>query len=99
MLRTDVVEACEAGEFHVYAVATVQEALEVLTGRPAGVRDADGDYPEGSLLQLAVDKAREFWRRSLLNPNALAAQLEEEEEEAEQEQEEEPDRERPAAEV
>jgi len=49
MLRRDVVEAAEAGRFHVYSVVTVDEALEVVTGRSAGARGADGAWPEGSV--------------------------------------------------
>jgi predicted ATP-dependent protease len=36
MLRHDVVAAAAAGKFHVYAVATVDEAITLLTGMPAG---------------------------------------------------------------
>jgi lon-related putative ATP-dependent protease len=54
-LREEVVEAVERGEFHVYAVNTVDEALELLTGMPAGERGPDGTYPEGTLNAL-VDK-------------------------------------------
>jgi predicted ATP-dependent protease len=36
MLRNDVVAAVAAGNFHVYAVATVDEAITLLTGMPAG---------------------------------------------------------------
>lgn len=68
MLRADVVEACADGRFAVYAVATIHEALEILTGVPAGQREEDGDYPEGSLLRKAVDRAREFWRRTRTGP-------------------------------
>jgi ATP-dependent Lon protease len=42
MLRLDVVTACEEERFHVYAVATIHQALELLTGRPAGHRDPPG---------------------------------------------------------
>ncbi len=49
MLRKDVVDAVEAGKFHVYAVSTVDEGIELLTGVPAGAPDADGNYPEGSI--------------------------------------------------
>ena len=35
MLRRDVVEAVEAGRFHVHAVETVDDAMELLTGEPA----------------------------------------------------------------
>jgi predicted ATP-dependent protease len=49
MLRDDVVRSVQEGKFHVYAVNTVAEALELLTGVAAGERQADGGYPEGSL--------------------------------------------------
>jgi len=51
MLRQDVVEAAEAGQFHIYPVQTVNQAMELLTGIPAGERDAEGDFPEGSINQ------------------------------------------------
>ncbi len=67
MLRRDVVDAAASGRFHVHAVETVDEAIELLTGRPAGERGADGDYPsdsvnglvEGRLIALA-QRAREY---------------------------------------
>jgi len=49
MLRHDVVEAVRAGQFQVHAVQTVDQALELLTGVPAGERDGEGNFPEGSL--------------------------------------------------
>ena len=49
MLRREVVEAVADGRFHVYSVGTVDEALEMLTGRPAGQRGEDGFYPEESV--------------------------------------------------
>jgi predicted ATP-dependent protease len=45
MLRRDVVQAAADGQFHVYAVATVDEAISLLTGVPSGQRDERGDYP------------------------------------------------------
>ncbi|MGD8396852.1 MAG: ATP-binding protein [Candidatus Eiseniibacteriota bacterium] len=62
MLRPDVVEACRAGRFHVYAVDTIHDALELLTGCAAGSADARGDYPSGTLLGRAVARAGEFFR-------------------------------------
>ncbi|MCP4656282.1 MAG: AAA family ATPase [bacterium] len=73
MLRRDVVDACTEGRFHVYAVESVHQALEALTGVPAGERGEDGDYPEGTLLATAVEKAREFWLKSLQKPIDRAA--------------------------
>lgn len=49
MLRAEVVEACRAGRFAVHAVERVAQAAALLTGLPAGRRDAEGHYPEGSL--------------------------------------------------
>jgi lon-related putative ATP-dependent protease len=49
MLRRDVVEAVEAGKFAIYAVGTIDEGIELLTGLPAGRRDESGAFPEGSV--------------------------------------------------
>jgi lon-related putative ATP-dependent protease len=49
MLRRDVESAVAAGKFSVWAVSTVDEALELLTGKQAGVRGTDGAYPAASV--------------------------------------------------
>jgi lon-related putative ATP-dependent protease len=49
MLRAEVVEACAAGRFAVHAVTTVDEAAALLAGRDAGLRDAQGRFPYGSV--------------------------------------------------
>ena len=49
MLREDVVEAVSGGQFHIYVVETVDEGLVLLTGLPAGERDADGSFADGSV--------------------------------------------------
>ncbi|MEN8261494.1 MAG: ATP-dependent protease, partial [Pseudomonadota bacterium] len=49
MLRRDVVEAAEKGMFAVYAVETVDQALEILTGVSAGERDTEGKFPADSV--------------------------------------------------
>ncbi|MCC7106474.1 MAG: AAA family ATPase [Chloroflexi bacterium] len=49
MLEQEVVGAVSRGEFHVWAVHTVDEGIEILTGVPAGQRQADGTFPEGSV--------------------------------------------------
>jgi predicted ATP-dependent protease len=58
MLREDVVQAVREGQFHVHAVATVDEGLALLTGRPAGRRGPDGRFSEGSV-NAAVEEALE----------------------------------------
>jgi ATP-dependent Lon protease len=42
IVRSDVVDALEEGRFHLFPVATVEEALLVLTGREAGAPDREG---------------------------------------------------------
>ncbi len=58
MLREDVVQAAAAGRFHVYAVATVDEALELLTGVAVGTPAADGKLPEGCLAKRVADRLK-----------------------------------------
>jgi predicted ATP-dependent protease len=49
MLRGEVIEAAAAGAFHIYAVRHVDQAMELLTGEPAGTPDAEGTYPLDSV--------------------------------------------------
>jgi predicted ATP-dependent protease len=49
MLRQEVVDAVKNGKFHVYAVSTVDEGIEILTGMKAGVKKRDGTYPKNSI--------------------------------------------------
>ncbi|MCK4872304.1 MAG: AAA family ATPase [Phycisphaerales bacterium] len=65
MLREDVIRACADGRFHVYAVDQIAQALELLTGMSTGERDPAGSYPEGSLLRIAVDQMRRYWRQTI----------------------------------
>jgi predicted ATP-dependent protease len=60
MLREEVIEAVAAKRFAVYAVSTVDEALELLTGLPAGVRDDKGEFSEGSVNRRVEDRLIEF---------------------------------------
>jgi predicted ATP-dependent protease len=57
MLRHDVRQAASEGRFHLYAVQHADEAMELLSGLPAGVANADGSYPEQTfnhLIQLRL---------------------------------------------
>lgn len=60
MLRDEIVEAVEAGKFHLWAIKTVDEGLEIFTGMEAGERGEDGTYPEGSFNRAVVDKLEAF---------------------------------------
>ena len=67
MLRQEVVDACANGEFHVYAVERIEDAVELMTGVPAG-EFVDGTYSEGTVLGEAVRLANEYWRLTLASP-------------------------------
>jgi lon-related putative ATP-dependent protease len=49
MLRQDVVDAVQAGQFHIYPITTVDEAITLLTGLEAGEADEKGEFPMDSL--------------------------------------------------
>ncbi len=56
MLSQEVIEAVERDQFHVYAIETVEQGIEILTGLPAGEMDDEGQYPEGSINRLVIDR-------------------------------------------
>ena len=56
MLREDVVEAVKGGNFSVYAVKNVDEALTLLTGMDAGQRDEKGEFPKGTVNRRAEEQ-------------------------------------------
>ena len=60
MLRQDVIEACAAGRFAVYPIASVNQGIELLSGLAAGERGSDGTYPAGSFNRLVEDRLRAF---------------------------------------
>jgi len=60
MLRADVVEACAAGRFAVYAIAHIDEGIVLLTGIPAGERDAQAAFPAGSVNARVEERLRAF---------------------------------------
>ncbi|TMJ04689.1 MAG: hypothetical protein E6H01_04015 [Bacillati bacterium ANGP1] len=63
MLRPDVVDVVRQGKFHIWAVRTIDEGLEVLTGLPAGEPDADGQYPDGTVNSLVGRRLSELAER------------------------------------
>lgn len=56
MLRQEIVEACQAGQFHIHAVETIDQGIEILTGVAAGEAASDGSYPEGTINRLVRDR-------------------------------------------
>ena len=51
-----MVDAVAEGRFQVYPIATIDEGITLLTGRPAGERGADGTFPQESVNRLVEDR-------------------------------------------
>jgi ATP-dependent Lon protease len=60
-LSEELVQAAERGEFTVYSVSNVYEALSLLSGKQEQPRTADG-YVDGSLLAMAEERVTAYWR-------------------------------------
>jgi lon-related putative ATP-dependent protease len=60
MVRKDVIDAVEAGKFHIHAVETIDQGIEILTGMIAGIPDENGTYPEDSLNGKVQQRLKEF---------------------------------------
>ena len=73
MLREDVVEAIESKKFHVWAVKNVDEGIETLTGKPAGVRGKNGKFPENSVYYSVEKRLGDFaeYLREYMKPEGL----------------------------
>lgn len=63
MLRAEVVAAAQAGRFHVWAVRTIDEGLEILTGVRAGARQPDGAWEAGTVNDRADRRLRDYAAR------------------------------------
>jgi len=63
MLREEVVEAVREGKFHIWAVSTIDEGIEILTGVEAGERGPDGKFPEGTVNYRVERRLRELAER------------------------------------
>ncbi len=60
MLREDVVKAVKEKQFHIYAAKTIDEGIGILTGIPAGEKQPDGTYPEGTVNDLVDRRLKEL---------------------------------------
>lgn len=58
MLNQNVIDAVEKGVFAIYAVKDVDETLELLLGKKAGVKGQDGNYPENSINHQVVERLK-----------------------------------------
>jgi predicted ATP-dependent protease len=73
MLRRDVVESAASGKFHIYPVDNVDQGIEILTGVPAGERDAAGHFPAGTINFRVELRLSDFAERTRAIGGAAAA--------------------------
>ena len=59
-LSNEVVDAVKNGLFHIYAISTIDEGIELLTGVPAGKKDSSGNFPAGTINYLAYEKLKKY---------------------------------------
>ncbi|MBE6450842.1 MAG: ATP-dependent protease [Alphaproteobacteria bacterium] len=62
MLKEEIIEAVENNMFHIYAVDTVDDGIEILTGVPAGVPDKNGKYPKGTVNYLVAKNLDDYYK-------------------------------------
>jgi len=60
MLKKEVVEAVKNNKFKIYAIETIEEGIEILTGVPFGEKIKSGGYTKDSILDKAYETLMEF---------------------------------------
>ena len=66
-LPDDIIESVKKKEFHIYAVNTIDEGIEILTDIPAGKKQADGTYPKGTINYLVMQKLKKYYEKARMN--------------------------------
>lgn len=65
MLKPQVVEAVKAGTFHIYAVKTIEEGIELLTGMKAGTKLSSGEFEPGTVFHKVAAKLKKYIEHSI----------------------------------
>jgi lon-related putative ATP-dependent protease len=61
-LPDEIVDSVKKGKFHIYAVSTINEGIEILTGVPAGNKDKNGKFPFGTVNYLVSEKLKKYYQ-------------------------------------
>jgi lon-related putative ATP-dependent protease len=65
MINKEVIDAVKRKKFHIYAVSTVEEGIEILTGYKAGKRKKNGEFPAGTVYAAVQKKLKAYYQRTL----------------------------------
>ena len=60
VLSDEVVDAVRDGQFHIYPITHIHQGMELLMQRPAGEKDANGEFPAGSIHAMVSAKLKAF---------------------------------------
>lgn len=63
-LSDEIVESVKNKQFHIYAISSIEEGIEVLTGVPAGKKDKNGRFPAGTINYLVYEKLKKYAKAS-----------------------------------
>ena len=61
MLNPEVVEAIKNKKFHIYAVNHIEEAMEILTGKPFGTVKNGRIQPKDSISERITTRLQEYF--------------------------------------
>mgnify|MGYP001028281443 FL=1 len=64
-LNDEVIEAVKNGEFHIYPISTIDEGIEILTGKESGSILENGKYEEGSINALVQEKLNKYAKNAI----------------------------------
>lgn len=67
ILGYEVLEAIKAKQFFIYPIKTIDEGMQLLTERPAGIRNAKGNYSAGNFNYDIEDRLRKMYQAVLAN--------------------------------
>ena len=59
-LSDEVINSVKEGKFHIYAISSIDEGIEILTGVPAGKKNKEGKFPAGTIKYLAYEKLKHY---------------------------------------
>ena len=59
-LNDEIIDSVRKSKFHIYAISSIDEGIEILTGVPAGKKDRNGNFPLGTVNYLVHEKLKKF---------------------------------------
>ncbi|MFW6262967.1 MAG: AAA family ATPase, partial [Thermotogota bacterium] len=63
ILKEEVIEAVKKGDFHIWTVKHLYEAIEILTGKPAGTKGKKGKFPKDTVNYYLLKNLEKFHKK------------------------------------